>query len=474
MEYFGNLWKTIKNISLNVIGVKRTLDELIRDGDVSKAMTLFQNRDNEVDQAIMEYNPETHEVMFRKNKIRKNKEPYKVEKLPRAWQRHINEVALYFLLANPIKWSKEDVDQYEEAFAAYNKFLASTRFNTTMRQAKRIAGSETECAKLYHIYRNEEIFTPEVKVVLLARSLGHTLRPMFDQYHNMIAFGYGYYLKENGVTIEHFDIQTSANIIKCKRSPRSLNWDVEITSDPSGKINIIYYSQEKEWDGAELRINRDEMIDSKAADVNNYFADPIAKISTDIYDSLVDPEMVGKVLKCDGENSVFEYVTPPTASDMKEGEKKVLRESIHQDTMTPKFDYESMLGLGTLSGDALKRAMILGYMKRQNRMEIYDELVDREKNLIIAIMANVTHVHLRDSLLKMQITHEFAEPFNEDVQQQWSAIGALYRDGVISLETAIQKLGLAPDREDEAQRIKTENSASNPIPEDTNASAKAK
>ena len=46
MEYFGNLWKTIKNISLNVIGVKRTLDELIRDGDVSKAMTLFQNSDN--------------------------------------------------------------------------------------------------------------------------------------------------------------------------------------------------------------------------------------------------------------------------------------------------------------------------------------------------------------------------------------------------------------------------------------------
>ena len=212
------------------------------------------------------------------------------------------------------------------------------------------------------------------------------------------------------------------------------------------------------------------MIDSKAADVNNYFADPIVKISADIYDSLVDPEMVGKVLQCDGENSVFEYVTPPTASDMKEGEKKVLKESIHQDTMTPKFDYESMLGLGTLSGDALKRAMILGYMKRQNRMEIYDELVDREKNLIIAIMANVTHVHLRDSLLKMQITHEFAEPFNEDVQQQWSAIGSLYRDGVISLETAIQKLGLAPDRENEIQRIKLERSTSSSIQENITVS----
>ena len=114
--------------------------------------------------------------------------------------------------------------------------------------------------------------------------------------------------------------------------------------------------------------------------------------------------------------------------------------------------------------------MILGYMKRQNRMEIYDELVDREKNLIIAIMANVTHVHLRDSLLKMQITHEFAEPFNEDVQQQWSAIGSLYRDGVISLETAIQKLGLAPDRENEIQRIKLERSTSSSIQENITVS----
>ena len=65
---------------------------------------------------------------------------------------------------------------------------------------------------------------------------------------------------------------------------------------------------------------------------------------------------------------------------------------------------------------------------------------------------------------------DIAEPFNEDVQQQWSAIGSLYRDGVISLETAIQKLGLAPDRENEIQRIKLERSTSSSIQENITVS----
>ena len=69
-----------------------------------------------------------------------------------------------------------------------------------MRKAKRIAGAETECAKLYHIYRDEN-FQPQVKVVVICKSKGYTLRPLFDLYENLIAFGYGYYLKEGTSTI---------------------------------------------------------------------------------------------------------------------------------------------------------------------------------------------------------------------------------------------------------------------------------
>ena len=154
---------------------------------------------------------------------------------------------------------------------------------------------------------------------------------------------------------------------------------------------------------------------------------------------------------------MFEYVAPPAYSEMKDSEKRDLNTSILFDSFTPDFSFENMKGLGTLSGEALKRAMVLGYIKRDNRKEIYDIAVDREKNLIIAIMANVTHIALREQLLKLDIKHEFAEPFNEDKERIWESIGKLYKDGIISLETAVQLLALVDDSQAEIQRILNNN-----------------
>ena len=100
--------------------------------------------------------------------------------------------------------------------------------------------------------------------------------------------------------------------------------------------------------------------------------------------------------------------------------------------------------------------MTLGYIKRDNLKEIYDILVDREKNLILAIMMNVTHIHLREQLAKMNITHEFAEPFNEDKEKQWASIGKLYTDGIISLDLAVNMLALTDAPQKEIEQIKNE------------------
>lgn len=238
MGFIDNLLNAIRNKYLNATGAERDLLTLIKDKDITQAQTLMQNRDTEVLQAIQEYNPELHRIMRKADKMRKGQEPYRTEKLPRARQKYINEVELFFLLGNPIRWKKVNNEGSDEAFEAYNQFLQDTRFNVSMRKAKRIAGAETECAKLYHIYRDEN-FQPQVKVVVICKSKGYTLRPLFDLYENLIAFGYGYYLKEGTSTIEHFDIQTPDTIYRCKRG--SLNWEVIATPNPTGKINVIYY-----------------------------------------------------------------------------------------------------------------------------------------------------------------------------------------------------------------------------------------
>lgn len=452
MNFVESIFNLLRNKTLNSLGVERDLMKLIEDKDISQVQTLLQNRDMDVIEAIEEYNPETHKVNKRKDKQRKNKEPYKVEKLPRTRQRYINEVELFFLLGNPIKW-KNDVKGTDEAFKAYNDFLQNTRFHTTMRQAKRLAGSETESAKVYHIY--DDNGKPGVKVLVISKSKGYTLRPLFDQYENLIAFGYGYNLKEGNRTVEHFDIETSSYIFRCKKA--NIGWEVTPLVNPSGKINVVYYKQDKAWYGTQPRCDREEHIDSKAADTNNYFADPKLKATADVIQSLAEADTAGEVIQMNSkDNSSVEYLVPPEYSSMKDSEKKDLNNSILFDSFTPDFSFENMKGMGTLSGEALKRAMTLGYIKRDNLKEIYDILVDREKNLILAIMMNVTHIHLREQLAKMNITHEFAEPFNEDKEKQWASIGKLYSDGIISLDLAVTMLALTDAPQEEIERIKNE------------------
>ena len=225
--------------------------------------------------------------------------------------------------------------------------------------------------------------------------------------------------------------------------------------NPTGKINVIYYKQNKAWSGLNPRIDREEDIDSKVADTNNYFADPIAAATSDVVDFLKGrADRPGKMIQMSGDNSKFEYINPPTSSETQQREKEDLAQSILFDTFTPEFTPEKMAGLGTLSGEAIKRAMVLGYIKRENNKEIYDIAVDREKNLILAIMMNVTHIHLRSELAALRIEHEFAEPFNEDVTARWTAIGRAVQDGVMSLEKGVELMGTADDVTAEIDRIK--------------------
>lgn len=460
MKYLQDILNYFRNLALNASGAERSLYQLIQDGDIIKAIGLMQNRDDEVDAAIMEYNPQTHDVMHRPNKRRKNADDYETEKLPRTRQRYINEVELFFLLGKPIIWKKEDGE--DEAFMLFTDFLKQQRFDSSMRKIKRLAGAETEAAKLYHIYRGDSDNTRHIKSVVLARSTGYQLRPLFDQYGDMTAFAYGYKLKENGKQVQHWDIQTKDSLFFCSRS--AVGWNIESYPNPTGKINIVYYSQKKAWDGAERRINREEMLDSKVGDTNNYFADPIAAATADVIDALADPDRPGKLIQLTGANSRFDYVNPPQNSESRKAEKMELQESILFDTFTPDFSFDKLRGMGTLSGAAIKNAMILGFIKRDNLIETYGELIDREKNIIIEILKYM-HPEKTAILDALKISFEFQEPFSADKRDNWSSIRELYLAGLVSLEHAVETLSLTDAPEEEIARLKAQKSSAN---EETN------
>lgn len=449
-DYVTNIVTLFKNVTLNALGVERDLYQLLEDKDISRAISLMQDNDKDVDNALKEYYPQQHEVMKRPNKPRKNMPPYITCKLPRAIQRYINEVELSFLFGNPIKWEKEDGDY--EAFELFMDFIKSSRFNSNMRAVKRIAGSETESAKLYHIYRDEEN-NVYIKPVVLARSTGYKLRPLFDQYGDLVAFAYGYVVKSsNGKNVEHWDIHTPQVIFECSKDAL-IGWKVSPRENPTGKINIIYYKQKKAWDGVEPRIARIEDTDSKIGDTNNLFAEPIAFATADVVEMMKDPEASGKMIKATKDGK-FEYINPPAASELREAEKKDLMDSVLFDTFTPNLSVEALSSIsGELSGVAIKRLMSLAYLKRANLMEIYEEMLDREKSVIISAL-KVKHPEMANKLDALKIRFSISEPFEEDKHTEWKSLTSLYGAGLVSLEKAVEMLALTKSPQEEIDRIK--------------------
>ena len=75
MNLLSTFFNSASNTIQNAIGINRTVEELIRDRDISKVISLLQNRDEEVNEAILEYNPDTHKIMRKQDKIRIGRPP---------------------------------------------------------------------------------------------------------------------------------------------------------------------------------------------------------------------------------------------------------------------------------------------------------------------------------------------------------------------------------------------------------------
>ena len=437
-----------KNLTLGSSGDRKTIYELMEKNAVGKVLSMMTDKEDDIDQALKEYNPQLHDVMKRRNKHRDDGEPYITEKLPRTRERYINEVELFFLLGEPIKWMKKEGE--DEAFKLFTEYLDSTFFNAKIRQCKRLAGAETVSALVTHYYRNEGD-TIGTDVFVVARSTGYKIKYLFDQYKNLIAFAYGYCLKENGKNVRYWNIETADVIYECRKG--GIGWQVEEKKNPSGKINAILFVQPKAWDGSEQRIRRDEMLDSKIGDTNNYYADPIAAATADVINSLPDVDKPGRLIQMPSEKSQFRYIDPPRDAASRRDEKDNLNRTILFDTLTPDFSFENMKGMGTLTGKAIHNAMIIGYIKRANRMEIYEEMIQRFVNLTLKVLTLI-HPEKKTIIDSLKVGFEFSDPFPEDSTQMWSGIGGLYRAGLVSLETAVTMLALTDAPSEEIERIR--------------------
>ena len=450
-----------RNYVNRILRRKQEFDELLAAKDISTIQSQMQTRGNQAVQCLREYDVATHAVMKREDKIITDKNGNfkrleKVWRLPVPYQTYINEIALVFLYGRPVKWSQLS-DNTDDAFEKFQDVIKRTRFDSKIRQCKRLAGIETESAMLFRVFKDDD-GQPDVQIRVLAKSKGDDIYTRWDQYENLISVGWGYNVQEaQNEVVYHFDIYTPTIIYRCTR--RSLGWEVEEEVNLIGKIPIILFQQEKEWDGVEALINREEMIASRTADTNDYFADPIAVMNADVIKNMPEKKEAAKTLVTnskDGVQNAMTYVTWDSAPQSKKDELEWLQNHILTNTFTPHITLDTLKSLSQLSAKALRTVMMLADIKAAKRKETHDELLDRTGSLITAIIGNVLDVSLRSQCDELQVGHEFQEPFGEDIADDLTDICKALDAGILSTESAVELNPLVKDVAREMDRLAAE------------------
>jgi SPP1 family phage portal protein len=459
MSYF----QMFANYLNAVVGRNQEFDDLIKAKDISRVKSLFQSREEMTAEAMKEYDTRSHDINKREDKIVRNKlgqrkGVIKRWKLPLNYPQYINEISVVFIYGRPVKWTLQG-DTGDKAFEAFKDIIKRTRFDSKVRQCKRLAGAETQSAMLFRVFRNDE-GKPDVQIRVLARSKGDEIYARWDIYENLVSFAWGYYVKEGSTsTVYHFDIFTPEVIYRCKRV--MTGWEVTPEENLVGKIPVILFQQEKEWSGVEPLIEREEYIGSRTADTNDYFSDPMFLIHEDIIKNMPEKGDENKTLRIRGNNvddvsKYASYLTWDSAPESKKSEIEWLQKHILSKTFTPNIDFDNMKGLSNVSGKALQQMMLLANIKANRHKEMHDELLDRTANLILAIIGNVLQIALKSECENTIIAHEFQEPFGKDIAEVISNIAKAKDAEMISTEGAVELNPIIKDHKLEMKRMEKE------------------
>ena len=455
------LFDLFKNYVNAIIGKDQEFEKLLAAGDISAVKDKMASGEREAIEAMREYDTYQHEVMRREDKIVTDKNgkfrrKEKTWKLPIPYPVYINEISLVFLYGRPVKWTQVS-DGTDNAFSKYLEVIKDTRFDSKIRQCKRLAGAETESAMLFRVYRDTDD-KPNVQIRVLARSKGDEIYYRFDQYENLLSFAWGYHVKESeDSNAYHFDVYTKERIYRCVK--RNLGWEINEEVNFIGKIPVILFRQEKEWKGVEPLIHREEMIASRTADTNDYFSDPIAIMAAEIIKNMPEKKEAAKVLITndkDGVDKAAKYLTWDSAPQSKKDEIEWLHTQILQKTFTPNITTDSLKQVSQLSAKALRTVMMLADIKASKHKEIHDELLDRSASLITAIIGNVLDVSLGGECENLRVGHEFQEPFGDDVADNLNNIIRAVEAGILSSEGGIELNPLVKDVAREKERLAAE------------------
>ena len=205
-------------------------------------------------------------------------------------------------------------------------------------------------------------------------------------------------------------------------------------------------------------IDRLEKLLSNFADTNDYHASPKIFTTGTILGFAKKGE-TGAIIEGE-EGATAQYLAWQNAPESVKLEIETLLRMIYTITQTPDISFDAVKGIGAVSGVALKLLFMDAHLKVQDKMEIFDDYLQRRISIVQAFLSvmNTKDAEFRAACQSLTIEPEIAPYMIEDERAKVDLlVAANGGKPVISQKTSIQQLGWVDNTEAEYDLIQEEN-----------------
>lgn len=460
--------------------------------ELKKAIEAERVKEDDVQDLIDQYDLENHAIMDKDKRPDKkvttdDGDKYEpVARIPVPFQKIIVSRAAQFLCGNPIELSAiaEKGSIQDDLLTVIKKTWEDNKLDYESKKLAKIMMSECECAELWYTEPAAPEYwadtplqgsTQRLRMRVLAPSLGDTLYPVYNSAGDMIAFARGFNIKGvDGKLKECFDVYTAEftyyNIKEQNGwQPRTqIGQDGQgraIEPNPSGKIPVIYYHQDKpEWADVQPLIDHYETMISNHAESNKYYAFPMLALYGEVVGMASKGEQ-GKVLQLEN-GARAEMLTANNAPESLSLEYTNVRSHIFDMSDTPDITSEKKDFSGPISGEALKMRFLPALLKAADKEELFGKSIQRRINFLKTAHARI-NMKL-EKAVSLSIKPKFTPYLPESEREKIDLLSTAVTSKFISRKTAVALNPFVSDPEAEEEQLKEEANSAGALNEEMN------
>lgn len=383
--------------------------------------------------------------------------------------------AVAMIFGNDVELNADPENEQEEAvLKAVEKIRHDVKEKSLNRKIAKAMFSCTEAAELWYAVPIDRK-NPKKKVskygintsfklrcMVLSPMKGDRLFPYFDQTGDMIAFSREYSRTDDKkVTHTYFETWTDEEHFLWERTGSGFQIVEGFPAvNPIGKIPVIFGNEEEtEFAKVMILVNRLEKLLSNFADTNDYHASPKIFVQGHV-EGFSKKGEAGAILEGE-EGSSAQYLSWANAPESVRLEIETLLKMIYTISQTPDISFDSVKGLGAISGVALKLLFMDAHLKVMDHMEVFDDYLQRRYNVIKAFIGKMdTRYESPSESLDIEpiVTPYMITDDNSEMTLLMNASGG---KPIMSQKTAIRKAGVVEDVDAEMDQINAETDRAN-------------